>query len=257
MLSFTEKISGVLTLMALAAAPQLTQAQSQSGAVRGTLLDATTGQPLPFATVVVLRLPDSTAVADAQTTEAGAFALERLRLGTYVLRTSVLGYRTGWRTLSLTGAAPVAQLGSLRLRPVATQLTEVVVQGERPPVTADLDKRVVNVAKDLTAVGGTATDVLQNVPSVSVDQTGAVSLRGNPSVTIFLDGKPSGAAGGGNGTSLDQIPASSIDRIEVITNPSARYDAAGSGGIINIILKKNQRDGLNGTVAPSTTAAVS
>lgn len=247
MLSFTEKITGLLTLTALAAAPQLVQAQA--GAVRGTLLDAATGQPIPFASVLLLRLPDSTAVADAQTTEAGVFALSNLRLGTYVLRANVLGYRAGRRALSLTGAVPVAQLGSLRLRPAATQLTEVVVQGERPPVTADLDKRVVNVAKDLTAVGGTATDVLQNVPSVSVDQTGAVSLRGNPGVTIFIDGKPSGAAGGGNGTSLDQIPASSIDRIEVITNPSARYDAAGSGGIINIILKKNQRDGLNGTVA--------
>jgi outer membrane receptor protein involved in Fe transport len=242
-----KKVIAALVLLALLNAPTL--AQAQTGAVRGTLLDATTGQPVPFASVVLLRLPDSTAVADAQTTEAGLFALERLRLGTYVLRANVLGYRTGRRTISLTSAAPEAQLGTLRLRPAATQLTEVVVQGERPPVTADLDKRVVNVAKDLTAVGGTATDVLQNVPSVAVDQSGAVTLRGSSGVTIFIDGKPSGAAGGGNGASLDQIPASSIDRIEVITNPSARYDAAGSGGIINIILKKNQRDGLNGVVA--------
>lgn len=243
----TKKLAGLLALTVLAAVPRL--AQAQAGAVRGTLLDAATGQPIPFASVVLLHLPDSTAMADAQTTEAGAFALEKLRLGTYVLRANVLGYRPGRRALTLSEATPVAQLGQLRLRPAATQLTEVVVQGERPPVTANLDKRVVNVAKDLTAVGGTATDVLQNVPSVSVDQTGAVSLRGNPSVTIFIDGKPSGAAGGGGATSLDQIPASSIDRIEVITNPSARYDAAGSGGIINIILKKNQRDGLNGVAA--------
>ncbi|QKG56279.1 TonB-dependent receptor [Hymenobacter sp. BRD128] len=245
-MSFIERITGLLALVLLGAP---TLAQAQSGAVRGTLLDAATGQPIPFASVVVLHLPDSTAVADAQTTEAGAFALEKLRLGSYVLRANVLGYRVGQRQLSLTTAAPVAQLGTLRLRPAATQLTEVVVQGERPPVTTDLDKRVVNVAKDLTAVGGTATDVLQNVPSVAVDQTGAVSLRGKSGVTIFIDGKPTGAAGGAGGGSLDQIPASSIDRIEVITNPSARYDAAGSAGIINIILKKNQRDGLNGVAA--------
>ncbi|GAA4496476.1 outer membrane beta-barrel family protein [Hymenobacter ginsengisoli] len=244
---FVERIAGPLALLALLSVPAL--AQTSAGAVRGTLLDAATGQPVPFASVVLLHLPDSTVVADAQTTEAGVFALEKLRLGAYVLRANVLGYRVGRRALSLTTAAPVAQLGSLRLRPAATQLTEVVVQGERPPITTDLDKRVVNVAKDLTAVGGTATDVLQNVPSVAVDQTGAVSLRGKAGVTIFIDGKPTGAAGGAGGGSLDQIPASSIDRIEVITNPSARYDAAGSAGIINIILKKNQRDGLNGVVA--------
>jgi outer membrane receptor protein involved in Fe transport len=244
---FVERITGLLSVTALATWPVL--AQAQTGAVRGTLLDAATSQPVPFASVLLLRLPDSTAVADAQTTEAGAFALENLKLGTYVLRANVLGYRVGRRVITLTGAAPVAQLGTLRLRAAATQLSDVVIQGERPTVSADLDKRVVNVSKDLTAVGGTATDVLQNVPSVAVDQNGAVTLRGASGVTIFIDGKPSGAAGGGSGTSLDQIPASSIDRIEVITNPSARYDAAGAGGIINIILKKNQRDGLNGVAA--------
>jgi outer membrane cobalamin receptor len=244
-MSFVERITGLLALLVLLGAPKV--ALAQTGAVRGTLLDATTGQPIPFASIVLLHLPDSTAAADAQTTEAGVFALEKLRPGSYVLCANVLGYRVGRREVSLTTAALVAQLGSLRLRPAATQLTEVVVQGERPPVSTDLDKRVVNVAKDLTAVGGTATDVLQNVPSVAVDQTGAISLRGKTGVTIFIDGKPSGAAGGGG--TLDQIPASSIDRIEVITNPSARYDAAGSAGIINIILKKNQRDGLNGVAS--------
>ena len=245
-MSFDIRITALLALLALLSAPAL--AQVQTGAVRGTLLDAATGQPLPFASVVLLRLPDSTAVADAQTTEAGTFALEKLKLGAYMLRANVLGYRVGRQAVSLTSAAPVAQLGRLRLRPAATRLTEVVVTAERPPVSTDLDKRVVNVAKDLTAVGGTATDVLQNVPSVAVDQNGAVSLRGKSGVTIFIDGKPTGAAGGAGG-GLDQIPASSIDRIEVITNPSARYDAAGAAGIINIILKKNQRDGLNGVAA--------
>ena len=242
-----KRITAPLALLALLSVPAL--AQAQTGAVRGTLLDAATSQPIPFASVVLRHLPDSAVVADGQTTEAGAFALQNLRLGSYVLRANVLGYRVGRREVSLTTALPVAQLGTLRLRPAATQLTEVVVQGERPPVSTDLDKRVVNVAKDLTAVGGTATDVLQNVPSVAVDQTGAISLRGKSGVTIFIDGKPTGAAGGGGSTSLDQIPASSIDRVEVITNPSARYDAAGSAGIINIILKKNQRDGLNGVAS--------
>ncbi|HEX8427086.1 TonB-dependent receptor domain-containing protein [Hymenobacter sp.] len=220
--------------------------RAQSGAVRGTLFDAATNQPLPFANVVLLRTQDSSFVAGAQTTESGAFALEKLAVGTYTMQATVIGYRSGRRVVTLTAAAPVAQLGTLRLRSTATQLKEVKVEGERAPVTANLDKKVVNVAKDLTAVGGTATDVLQNVPSITVDQSGSVSLRGSGSVTIFIDGKPTGAAGGGQSTSLDQIPASSIESIEVITNPSSRYDAEGSAGIINIILKKERKDGLNG-----------
>ncbi|MBC6989659.1 TonB-dependent receptor domain-containing protein [Hymenobacter sp. BT491] len=220
--------------------------QAQTGAIRGTLLDAATNQPLPFANVVLLRTQDSSFVAGAQTSDNGVFSLVNVAVGSYSLRATALGYRTGRKPVAVTATAPDLQLGILRLRATATQLKDVVVQGERAVVQGNLDKKVVNVAKDLTAVGGTASDVLQNVPSVTVDQNGSVSLRGSSAVTIFIDGKPSGAAGGGRATSLDQIPASQIESVEVITNPSARYDAEGAAGIINIVLKKNRKDGLNG-----------
>ncbi len=218
-------------------------AQAQTGTVRGTLQESG-GQPVPFASVVLLRAgaTDSAFVAGTQAGEDGAFELARVPLGTYRLRASAVGYAAGRRTVSLTAAAPTLALGALRLRAASTQLKDVVVTAERPVVSGGLDKKVVDVTKDLAATGGTAIDALQNVPSVTVDQTGTVSIRGASNVTIFIDGKPTG-------TTLDQIPASSIQSVEVITNPSAKYDASGAGGILNIVLKKERRDGLNGQVS--------
>ncbi|GAA4031026.1 outer membrane beta-barrel family protein [Hymenobacter glaciei] len=227
----------LLTLLLLAGS---LGAQAQTtGRIDGTLLDAASQQPLPFAGVVLLRASDSTFVTGAQSLESGAFALEKVPLGSYVLKATVVGYRTGLRAVSLTAAASELHLGPLRLRTAATKLAEVVVKGERAIVTDNLDKKVIDVTKDLTATGGTAVDVLQNVPSVTVDQSGAVSLRGSTNVRILVDGKPTGVT-------LDQLPASSIQNIEVVTNPSSRYDAEGSAGIINIVLKKERQDGLNG-----------
>ena len=225
-------------LLLLLAGPPAAQAQA-TGRLDGTLLDAASRQPLPFASVVLLRASDSTFVAGAQSRESGIFLFEKVPLGSYLLQATAVGYRTGRRAVSLTAAAPELHLGPLRLRTAATRLAEVVVQGQRAIMTSTLDKKVIDVAKDLTATGGTAVDVLQNVPSVTVDQNGAVSLRGSANVRILVDGKPTGVP-------LDQLPASSIQNIEVVTNPSSRYDAEGSAGIINIVLKKERQDGLNG-----------
>ncbi|WP_460618690.1 TonB-dependent receptor [Hymenobacter ruber] len=233
-----QQLVGGVMLVAGLAGPLGAQAQT-GGSISGKLLDAANNEPLPFAGVVLLRATDSSFVAGAQTLESGAFAIEKVPFGNYVLRASVVGYRTGQRAVALTAAAPALQLGPLRLRVAATKLAEVVVKGQRAIVTDNLDKKVIDVTKDLTATGGTAVDVLQNVPSVTVDQSGAVSLRGSTNVRIFVDGKPTGVT-------LDQLPASSIQNIEVVTNPSSRYDAEGSAGIINIVLKKERQDGWNG-----------
>ena len=222
------------------------------GSVSGSLTEEGTGHPVLFSDVLLLRAADSTFVAVAQTTELGTFKAPSLPLGTYLLRVQDLNYKPLRRRFSLTEAAPAVQFQGLKLMAAtATKLSEVVVTGEKATVVEELGKRVINVEKDLGSVGGTAANVLQNVPSVSVDVNGTVSMRGTSNVTILIDGKPAGVSNGnaGGGQRLDQIPASRIAQVEVITNPSAKYDAAGGGGVINLITKKETKAGTNGTAA--------
>lgn len=224
-------------------APLAVQAQA-TGGVTGTLLDGANQQPLPFANVVLLRAQDSTLVTGAATGETGRFRLEKVAAGTYTLRATVLGYQALRRPVTV-GPSGTLELGNVVLQPTVTQLKGVTVTAERAAVQDNLDKKVINVEKDLTSVGGTAVNVLQNVPSVAVAADGTVSMRGSTNLTILIDGKPANGASG-LGNRLEQIPASSIEKVEVVTNPSARYDAAGAGGVINIILKKQKKDGWNG-----------
>ena len=220
------------------------------GTVSGNLVEQTNGRPVPFSDVILLRAADSTFVAVAQTTETGTFRAAALPLGTYLLRVQDLNYRALRRRFTLTQAAPTALFMNLKMTAAtATKLSEVVVTGEKATVVEELGKRVINVEKDLGSVGGTAANVLQNVPSVSVDMNGTVSMRGTSNVTILIDGKPAGVSNGGTGPRLDQIPASRIAQVEIITNPSAKYDASGGGGVINLITKKETRPGTNGTAA--------
>ncbi|SEU07665.1 outer membrane beta-barrel protein [Hymenobacter actinosclerus] len=235
-------------LFSLSAAAQGPAPAAPAGRVSGTLLDQGTGQPLPFASVVLLRAQDSSFVAGAETLENGLFRLDQLGLGSYLLKSSAVGYQGLRRRVVLTAGAPELALGTLRLASISTQLKGVTVTGERATVENEPGKRVINVEKDLASVGGMATDVLRNVPSVAVDAGGTVSLRGSSNLTILIDGKPSGGANGGPGLRLDQIPASRIARIEVMTNPSAKYDAQGTG-VINVILKKQTKNGVNGTAS--------
>ncbi len=229
-----------LVLVAAGWLPGTLSAQAL-GEVSGTLLDQGTRQPLPFANVLVLRLPDSTVVANTQTAENGTFALANVPLGRYLLRAEALGYRPARRLATLSAATPAARLGEWRVVPAAVQLGGVVVQGEKAALVDDLDKKVINVGKDLNSAGGTAADVLQKVPSVAVDENGQVSLRGSSGVTLYLDGQPAPSS-----LRLDQLPASRLETIEIITNPGARYSAQGAGGIINLVQKKQIRDGWNG-----------
>jgi ferric enterobactin receptor len=240
-----------LTIAALALPLAATAQTGGPGAVHGSLLEAGSGKAVPFSDVLLLRAADSTFVAVAQTTEQGTFKASALPLGTYLLRVQDLNYQVLRRRFTLTASAPTAQFDGLKLAAAtATKLNEVVVTGQKAAVVEELGKRVINVEKDLGSVGGTAANVLQNVPSVSVDVNGTVSMRGSSNLTILIDGKPAGVSNGGTGgTRLDQIPASRIAQVEVITNPSAKYDAAGGGGVINLITKKETRTGTNGTAA--------
>lgn len=221
------------------------------GHVSGRLVEAGTGNPVPFSDVLLLRAADSTFVAVAQTTEQGGFKALNLPYGTYLLRVQDLNYRVLRRRFNLTASTPAIEFPTFEMAAAAaTKLSEVVVTGQKAAVVEDLGKRVINVDKDLGSVGGTAANVLQNVPSVSVDVNGTVSMRGTSNVTILIDGKPAGISNGGTGgPRLDQIPASRIAQVEVITNPSAKYDASGGGGVINLITKKETRSGTNGTAS--------
>ncbi len=252
--SFVSRVTLVLrgAAVALLLLPLGAAAQSGGqGSVSGSLVEEGTGLPVPFSDVLLLRSADSTFVAVAQTTEQGGFKALALPYGTYIMRVQDLNYRVLRRRFNLTAAAPTANFPGLKLTAAtATKLGEVVVTGQKATVVEELGKRVINVEKDLGSIGGTAANVLQNVPSVSVDASGVVSMRGTSNITILIDGKPAGVSNGGSGGQrLDQIPASRIAQVEVITNPSAKYDAAGGGGVINLITKKEVKEGTNGTAA--------
>ncbi len=213
--------------------------------IKGEVADPS-GSNLEFATVSLFQLSDSTLIGGALTDAKGMFEVQGKPVPMYAV-VEFLGYIT--RILNI--AAPVAgvkeiNLGRIRLEPDAVALDAVEIVAEKSETVFALDRKIFNVGKDLTNKGGTAQDVLDNVPSVTVDADGAVSLRGSGNVRILIDGKPSGLIGTG-ASGLRSIPSNMIDRIEVITNPSARYEAEGMSGIINIVLKKDQRGGLNGS----------
>jgi outer membrane receptor protein involved in Fe transport len=210
--------------------------------IRGTVTDPQQ-KPIPFATVALYRTADSVLVTGAVSDEAGKFEIPS-RPGQYHLKLSMLSFRE--KTLpDVRVADGDVQVGVLTMEVSTAQLDEVVVQGQRSSMELTLDKKVFNVGQDLASRGGTAVDILGNVPAVAVDAEGNVSLRGSGNVRILIDGKPSGLVSGNGG--LQQLQGSSIERVEVITNPSARYEAEGMAGIINIVLKKERKEGFNGS----------
>lgn len=222
--------------------PILADAQTKphpGGAVlAGNIIDGDTKQPINSATVVVLR-KDSSVAGQVISQSSGNFTLKNLPDALVTLKISVVGYKTYTRTIAVVNGAP-QNTGVIRLTPVATQMQEVAVVAHRPVFKTEVDKKIFDVTQSLASKGGTAQDALRQVPTLSVDATGNVTLR-NGSPTILLDGKQTALT-------LDQIPADQIQSIEVMPNPSAKYDAQGNHGIVNIVLKRNRKPGLNGSV---------
>lgn len=218
---------------------------AQSIKIRGTVQDEKTGTSLPFASIRLFSWPDSSFVSGEVSDLDGRFEINASAAGTYLLLFEFVGYKTGRSQVNAAGE--VLDIGFVKLEATTKTLDEVVVQGEKSTYELSLDKRIFNVGKDLANAGGNAIEILNNVPSVAVDLDGNVSLRGSSSVRILVDGKPSGLVSIKGGAGLQQLQGSMIERIEVITNPSARYEAEGMGGIINIVLKKEQKQGLNGS----------
>lgn len=217
--------------------------------VIGVVKDASTKKAIEYATVGLYKVQDSSMVTGNVTDKLGEFAIETSAPGKYYLAVSFIGYnKTIKEDIQIDFTNSTVNVGTLFLTP-NTELSTVKVEGEKDLVTLDIDKKVYDVSKNITNTGGSASDVLGNVPSVSVDVDGNVSLRGSESVIILIDGRPSGLSGNSRKAILDNIPASSIESVEIISNPSAKYDADGMSGIINIKLKKDKKQGLNGSLA--------
>jgi outer membrane receptor protein involved in Fe transport len=226
------------------------QMAAAEGILTGQLIDNQTKQKIEYGNLVLFSFRDSSMAAGTISDSEGQFLLENLKYGMYYLRASFIGYSDRIiDSIRITPQSPRLDLGVISLDESSIILSNIVVTGERDMIINNLDKKVINVDKDLTVIGGTGVDVVQNIPSVSVDVDGNVSYRGNQNIRILIDGKPSELLGLGSGDILSSIPAVDIESVELVTNPSARYDPEGTGGILNIILKKKIEGGLNGTIS--------
>lgn len=212
--------------------------------IQGTIVDDQSKSPLEYATVSVFK--KDKLISGTITDEQGQFKLN-VRPGTYRLEIEFLAYASSKLDGIIIGEETITNLGEILLNPDSETLDEVEIIGSKSQVQLSLDKKIYNVGKDINSRAGAADDVLDNLPAVNVDIDGNVSLRGSENVRILIDGRPSGASGVRGVNVLKSIPSNQIDRVEIITNPSARYEAEGSAGIINIVLKKNKKSGLNGS----------
>lgn len=223
---------------------------AQTGGVTGKATDASNKKPLEFATIILLNATDSSTIKTAQSDLNGNFRLQAVADGNYVLRISFVGYKNLEKNITV--AANVVNAGSLALTGGKQNvLKEVKIVAQKPDIQLGIDKKVFSVEKSLVSEGGSATDLLANVPSIQVDANGGVSLRGSGNVRVLINGKTSALAGSSLADVLQSIPANSIQNIEVMTNPSSKYDPEGQSGIINIVLKKNVQQGINGSFALS------
>lgn len=214
----------------------------------GKVLDQETKSPLEYATISIYGVQDSVLLGGGVTGMDGAFAVESKPAKSYVI-IDFIGYES--KTLSdikLKGSKGRIDLGEILMSAGGVTMDDVEITAERSETTFALDKKIFTVGKDLANRGGTAQEILDNVPSVTVDTDGVVSLRGSENVRILIDGRPSGLVGlGSSGSGLRSIPSNLIQQVEVVTNPSSRFEAEGTAGIINIVLKKDNRSGFNGS----------
>lgn len=226
--------------------------ESQNSAtlkIKGKVVDEKTNAALDFATVSLLNVNNNKQVKAAQTDLNGNFSFNNIAPGNYKISISFVGYEPVSKSVSLNSQQKELNLGSLKLKKGgASVLKEVVVNAKKDVIQLGIDRKVFNADESLATQGGTASDLLATVPSVQVDLDGNVSLRGTNNVRILIDGKPSTFGGGDVTSILQSLPANAVEKVELITNPSSKYDPEGQSGIINIVLKKNQRYGTNGNV---------
>ena len=218
------------------------------GSVRGKVADTATGESMPFVNIAVYDKATQKFIKGAISDEKGLFNITGLPYGDYTIKLTYIGYTTLSDEFTVTEQRRHANFKKVYLAEDSQTLQEVTVTAQRPAMRLEVDRKSFDVTQDISNAGGAASDVLENIPSVEVDTDGNISLRGNTSVEVWINGKSSGLTSDNRAEILQQLPAESIERIEVIDNPSAKYSAEGSAGIINIVLKKNRTAGYYGSV---------
>ncbi|MCX6168337.1 MAG: TonB-dependent receptor [Ignavibacteriales bacterium] len=223
-----------------------------AGTLTGTVLDSANHQPIEFASISLMKVSDNTAVTGGMTDSKGKFEISDIPFGNYFIRVSSVGYRTkNLKAVSFSSKIKEISGGDIFLSAAEVNLDEITVTSNKIMLNNSIDRKIYNVQMDVMSKTGTASELLQNIPSVQVDIDDNVSLRGSTNVLILINGKNSPLMGKTRADVLQQMPANSIDRIEVITNPSAKYKPDGTSGIINIVMKKETGTGLNGNITAS------
>jgi len=214
------------------------------GKLKGTVVDESTNLPIEYANIIIYKMRDSSMVTGGITDMKGNFSIDKVPFGKYYIVFKFIGYKnTKVDGILVTPKQPEQSIGTIKLKSSTNDIAEVVVTGQKSMLQTNLDKKVINVDRNISAEGGTALDIMRSIPSVDVDVQGNVSLRGSSNLTILVDGKPSQIQ------SLDELPASIVQSVEVITNPSVRYDPDGMSGILNIVLKKKKTPGYHGMIS--------
>ena len=232
-----------------------TNAQAKSGQIKGFILDAA-NKPISSVTVSLLKSADQSLVKTAITGKDGSYEFAGIHPGSYVVSSSSVGYeKASSKAFEVTETSGIVEAGTLQLNPSAKGLSEVTVTAKRPFIETKIDKTVVNVDASPTNAGATALEVLEKSPGIMVNNDGAISLRGKAGVIVMMDGKPTYLSPGDLANLLKNMPASSIDQIEIMTNPSSKYDASGNSGVINIKTKKGKTAGFNGSIMAGITTS--
>ncbi|MDY0779360.1 TonB-dependent receptor domain-containing protein [Tenacibaculum sp. IB213877] len=230
----------------------ITWSQTQNVTISGKIFDASLNEPLPYVNVVLKNNNTTNEfVSGVITDENGIFSLENIAPNNYNLEVSYIGFKTYSNTIYVGANSKYLDLGTISLEEDISQLDEVVITTKKDAVSSKMDKKTYAVSANISQSGGTVLQSLKNLPGITT-QEGKVQLRGSDQVLVLIDGKQTAITGFGNQNGLDNIPASAIDKIEIINNPSAKYDANGNAGIINIILKKENQNGFNGTLGITT-----
>ena len=219
--------------------------------ITGQIIDQETTETLPFVTITVNDQATNTLITGTVTDDKGRFEIKNIATGKYQVNISYLGFEKVQRKISSGGLNPIFDLGKIALKQSAETLNEIVIETKRATVNSTLEKKSFNLSNNVAQTGGSVLDAMKTMPGVSFDQDGKIVLRGSDKVVVLINGKQSSLTGFGNQKGLSNIPASNIERVEIINNPSAKYDANGFAGIVNIIYKKKKQNGLNGDVGLS------